>query len=62
MSLHDVLNIAVPMLGLVVVLVIPNDPRLTRRPPFVTREPQRRYLMAFFAFLLILAVVNAIAN
>jgi hypothetical protein len=62
MSLHDVLNIAVPTLGLIVVLTISNDPRLTRRPPFVAREPQRRYLVAFFAFLLFLAVVDAIAN
>jgi hypothetical protein len=62
MSLHNALNIAIPALGLVAVLVIPNDPRLTRGPPFVTREPQRRYLMAFFAFLLFLAVVHAITD
>jgi hypothetical protein len=62
MSLHDVLNIVVPTLGLVMVLTIPDDPRLTRRAPFVTRQPQRRYLVAFFGFLLILAVVNAIAS
>jgi hypothetical protein len=51
MSLHDALNIAIPALGLVAVLAIPSDPRLTRRPPLVAREPQRRYLVAFFAFL-----------
>jgi hypothetical protein len=62
MRLHNALNIAIPALGLIVVLVVPNESRWTRKPSFVKRQPQRRYLAAFFAFLLILAVVNAISN
>ena len=59
MSLRDALTIAIPGLALLAVLVIPGEPRLTRRPWLTARRPRRTQLAIAFAALLIVAVAHA---
>jgi hypothetical protein len=56
----DALSIVILVLLLVAVLLIPGRWRWRGRPWFVTREPQRRWLAAFFGLLLVAAVIKAI--
>lgn len=54
--------IAIPALGLLVVLTRPGEARSTRRQWFAGDRPQRRYVVAGFALLLLAAVVLSIST
>jgi hypothetical protein len=60
MSLRDILSIAIPTVGLLV-LAQPGEPRWILRPWFASRPPRRRWFIVFDVVILVGAIVHAVA-
>jgi hypothetical protein len=59
MPLRDVLSIAIPAVGLLV-LAQPGRPRWSRRPWFVSGPPRRWWFGLFFGALLVGAIIHVV--
>jgi hypothetical protein len=60
MSLRDILSIAIPTVGLLV-LAQPGEPRWILRPWFVSGPPRRWWFILFDGVILVGAIVHAVA-
>jgi hypothetical protein len=60
--MREALSIAIPALGLAATLVLPGDPRWTRKLRFLDGRSRRRYIAAAFAALLMVAVIAAMSD
>jgi hypothetical protein len=53
--------IAIPAAALIIVVAAPGEQRWLRRPWFINGPPRRGVVEAFFAILLVAAILRALA-